>query len=69
MALGHETVAAIRINADDLVPDEITRLLGATPAGSHAKGDKKTFGSPAVEYEPSRSGNWHLSSENKIRGD
>ncbi len=39
MALAHETAAAIRINGDDLVPDEITRLLGATPTGSHAKGD------------------------------
>jgi hypothetical protein len=69
MAVVRDTVAAIRINGDDLVPAEVTTLLGADPTGSHAKGDAKTFSPSGATYPPWRSGNWHLSSEHSESGD
>jgi hypothetical protein len=33
--------AALRITGEDLQPDEITRLLGAAPTRSHARGDAR----------------------------
>ncbi|MEF9966687.1 MAG: DUF4279 domain-containing protein [Comamonas sp.] len=38
MAHLERSVATLRIMGDDLVPEEISRLLGAVPTSAHAKG-------------------------------
>lgn len=40
MACISRSAATLRIIGDDLVPDEITRLLGASPTHAQTKGDK-----------------------------
>lgn len=40
MAQVQRSAASLRIFGDDLVPDEITRLLGVTPTKAHVKGEK-----------------------------
>ena len=40
MAQLSRAVAALRIVGDDLVPDEVTRLLGADPSTAYARGDE-----------------------------
>jgi len=39
MAQLHQSIVCLRISGDDLVPDEITKLLGASPTLSYRKGD------------------------------
>ncbi|EKS9800695.1 MULTISPECIES: DUF4279 domain-containing protein [Burkholderia] len=39
MARLRKTMASLRIIGDDLVPSEITRLLGCAPTDAHAKGE------------------------------
>ena len=40
MAHVQRSLATLRICSDDLIPDEISRLLGATPTHSHEKGER-----------------------------
>lgn len=40
MAQLHKSVVTLRISGDDLIPDEITKLLGASPMSSQTKGDR-----------------------------
>ncbi|MCL2871641.1 MAG: DUF4279 domain-containing protein [Betaproteobacteria bacterium] len=40
MAQLHKSVVTLRIAGGDLVPDEITKQLGASPTHAQAKGDK-----------------------------
>ncbi len=42
MAHINRSFAALRIFADDLLPDEVTNLLGHAPTSSYAKGDTQT---------------------------
>lgn len=68
MAGLHDTVTALRIHGDDVVPDEITRLLGTEPTKSHAKGDRN-IGKAGREYAPWKSGIWLVSTEHQSPGD
>jgi hypothetical protein len=59
MACIYRSAATLRIIGDDLVPDEITRALGASPTQAQTKGDKivrKKTGTVRI----SRSGMWRL---------
>ena len=40
MAKLSRAVASLRVSGDELVPDEVTRLLGAEPAIAYARGDE-----------------------------
>jgi hypothetical protein len=40
MAKLSHAVAALRVSGDELVPDEVTRLLGAEPSIAYARGDE-----------------------------
>lgn len=40
MARLARSVATLRIIGDDLVPDEVSKLLGGTPTRAHRKGDE-----------------------------
>ncbi len=57
---------AFRIMSDELVPDEISKLLNIEPTLSHKKGDHHighTKKGKIVEYSPFDKGLWALESE------
>jgi len=59
MACISRSAATLRISGDDLLADEITRLLGASPTHAQTKGDKivgKTTGNVRI----ARFGMWRL---------
>ena len=45
MAQLHQSIVGLRIMGDDLIPDEITKLLGASPSGTVKMGEKIDKGS------------------------
>lgn len=50
----------LRVMGDDLIPDEIARLLGASPTHAKAKGEK-TVGKVTGRVRVEKSGMWQLS--------
>jgi hypothetical protein len=58
MAQLHRSVASLRIGGDDLIPDEISKLLGAQPTKAYKKGDIKQ--KTEQRNYLSRSGIWML---------
>ncbi len=67
LALIHESTACFRVSGDDLVPAEITRLLGVEPTWCHSKGDKH-FGAGGREFPPYKTGLWALDTKWEIPG-
>lgn len=63
----HNTVACLRFFGDDLDPDEITRLLGASPTVGVRKGGIWHTESGAEKI--ARSGSWRLKVEDCSPGD
>jgi hypothetical protein len=64
----HESHAALRIVGDALIPDDVSKLLGATPTNSRVKGETWIGKSSGREYV-AKSGAWHLSAEDCKPGD
>lgn len=62
MAHLERSVATLRIMGDELVPEEISRLLSAVPTSSHAKGHQFLSG-PSRRVHKRNSGSWRLSAE------
>jgi hypothetical protein len=58
-AIDH-SVATLRLFGDDLVPDEISALLGASPTVSHRKG-QELIGSKTGIARIAKTGSWRLS--------
>ncbi len=63
MAAISKTSVTLRVLGDDLVPQEITKLLGAAPTRSHAKGE--AFGQSNIR----RSGGWSLRAQDRTPED
>jgi len=59
MACISRSAATLRIIGDDLVPDEITRLLGASPTHAQTK-DDKIVGKKTGNVRIARFGMWRL---------
>jgi hypothetical protein len=64
MAQLQKSAVTLRIMGDDLVPKEITRLLGASPTLAYAKGDKKVGGKTGKVWIR-KGGMWSLSAADK----
>jgi len=67
MAHLHKSVATLRISGDDLVPQDVTAMLGGIPTLARTKGR-------VIEYESGRTpiakfGQWHLEAENTVPED
>lgn len=62
MAHLERSVATLRIMGDELVPEEISRLLGAVPTSGHAKGHRLPPG-PSGRIVRRNSGVWRLSAK------
>jgi len=58
-AIDH-SLATLRLFGDDLVPDEITALLGASPTVSYRK-DQELIGSKTDTVRIAKTGSWRLS--------
>ena len=63
MACISRSAATFRIIGDDLVPDEITRLLGASATHAQKKGDK-IVGKKTGNVRIARFGMWRLQASN-----
>jgi hypothetical protein len=59
MAHLERSVAALRIMGDELVPEEISRLLGVEPTSSHERGHQAPSG-PSGRIVTRNSGMWRL---------
>ena len=64
MAHIQRSVVTLRIGSDDLIPDEITRLLGATPTHTQIKGEK-IVGRKTGHVRIAKSGLWRLCSSDR----
>ena len=58
MAYLHRAVASLRIAGDDVIPSELTKLLGAEPTHARAKGQDISR-TPGI-VRPATSGQWRL---------
>jgi hypothetical protein len=64
MSTAESSVVTFRVFGDDLVPAEISALLGCGPTSAAAKGDVRVIGNDRVKYvEPT--GRWKLCSADR----
>ena len=54
-----ESAVCLRISGDDLLPEEISELLGYEPTVGYRKGDIRYIG-PSKREKKERSGSWRL---------
>ena len=59
MAQLHKSVATLRVRGDDLIPDEITDLLGTSPSHAQRKGDR-IVGPKTGQERTAKFGMWGL---------
>lgn len=62
----HQTVACLRFYGDDLDPDHVSQLLGATPTFAHRKGDALPVSEGRTRLAPS--GGWQLEADEELSG-
>lgn len=62
------TKASLRIFGDDLVPEEISKLLGATPTKSERKGEV-SVGKSTGNERVAKTGSWRLAAATNCEGD
>jgi hypothetical protein len=62
-----KSAVSLRIMGDDLVPDEITALLGTSPTRAHRKGEtgKHIVGLKVGDVRVARSGMWMLKAHDR----
>lgn len=53
-------MATLRIWGDELIPDEISRVLGGRPTIAHSKGEELRVASNPDQVRVARFGSWHL---------
>jgi len=64
-----ESAACLRLFGDDLIPDDITTLLGHEPMGSDIKGELSKTLLPRKQVLLSKTGSWRLSFERRRPAD
>jgi ribosomal protein L19 len=61
MSAIHHSIVTLRLYGDDLVPEEITRLLGARPTNACMKGEgKQRVGIKVGDERIAKTGMWRL---------
>ncbi|QWF15328.1 DUF4279 domain-containing protein [Lysobacter capsici] len=63
-----KTKATLRIHGDDLIPDEVSRLLGAAPTGARTRGEV-LIGKATGHRRVARTGMWSLQALDRSPGD
>ncbi len=66
MASINRSRASLRVFGDDLVPDEVSLLLGASPSQGYRKGDTRTF---SGRQTLRRTGMWLLVADERVPED
>jgi hypothetical protein len=64
MGIADHSAVTLRILGDDLVPSEVTNLLGCAPTKAFAKGDIR-IGSRSGRRYIEKTGHWSLKSEDR----
>jgi hypothetical protein len=64
MGIADRSIVAFRIFGDDLVPSEVTALLGCEPTVAYSKGDVRIGAKTGNRYVE-KTGRWSLSAEDK----
>ena len=64
MGIAEHSIVALRIFGDDLVPSEVTALLGCEPTASYAKGDTRVGMKTGRRYIE-KTGSWRLSAADR----
>lgn len=64
MAAFDHSLVTLRFFGDDLLPEEVSALLGATPTASHHKG-QELRGNPSGTVRIARTGSWQLDAERR----
>ena len=64
--MGHldHSVATLRLFGDDLLPEDISQMLGARPTAAHRKGER-VFGKVTGSVRIAETGSWRLSAERR----
>lgn len=62
MGIADHSIVTLRIFGDDLVPSEVTALLGCEPTTAYSKGDVR-IGSKTGNRYVEKTGRWSLSAE------
>ncbi len=60
----HKSAVTLRIGGDDLIPDEITKLLGVAPTHAQTKGEK-FVGKKTGRVRIAHSGMWRLKASDR----
>lgn len=63
-----KTKATLRIHGDDLIPDEVSRLLGAQPDNARTRGEI-LIGKASGRSRVARTGVWSLRAQDRSPGD
>lgn len=63
-----KTKATLRIHGDDLIPDEVSRLLGAQPESAQTRGEF-LIGKASGRSRVARTGGWSLQALDRSPGD
>lgn len=64
MGIAEHSVVAFRIFGDDLVPSEVTGLLGCNPTAAYSKGDVR-IGQKTGNRYVEKTGRWSLSAKDR----
>ena len=64
----NRSAATLRLFGDDLVPDEVSRMLGATPTACHAKGEQSLPNVGGRTFN-ARTGTWRLQAADRCPAD
>ena len=62
------SAACLRIAGDDLLPDEISRILGCQPSYATCKG-QVSYGKATGRQRTARTGCWHLEADDRTPAD
>lgn len=64
-----ESAACLRLFGQDLIPSEITDLLGCEPTGSDIKGEPRKTPHLGKQILLSKTGSWRLQAKRRVPGD
>lgn len=64
MSIAEHSIVSFRLFGDDLVPGEITELLGCQPTNAYAKGDVRVGSSTGNRYVE-KTGRWSLAASDR----
>jgi hypothetical protein len=65
MGIAEHSVVALRMFGDDLVPSDVTVLLGCQPTETYSKGDVRIAKKTGNRYV-AKTGRWSLSAEDRL---